>query len=77
MYVFVLICMNQLEYIFINMKMKEYLCMNIGKGVMAQSLEFRTDYSSPILLITKAVYGNFSDVRKVNILIKILIYLNI
>jgi hypothetical protein len=35
-----------------------------GKGVMTQSLEFQTDFSAPIIQITKAVYGDFSSTNK-------------
>jgi hypothetical protein len=35
-----------------------------GKGRMSESLYFETQYSAPIILITRATYGSFDDVTK-------------
>lgn len=36
-----------------------------GNGVMRESLDFATHYTSPVILITNAAYGDFSDMKKV------------
>ncbi len=35
-----------------------------GRGIMRESLEFLADYASPILIITKAIYGELHDLTK-------------
>lgn len=35
-----------------------------GQGCMAESLRFETNYAAPIVQITKALYGDFSDTAR-------------
>jgi hypothetical protein len=37
----------------------------IGRGIMMENLEFRTDTSSPYVLINRATYGVLDDMSKV------------
>lgn len=40
-----------------------------GQGIMTESLDFGTDTSSPVLVITNAIYGELNDVNRVSAIV--------
>lgn len=34
------------------------------RGIMSESIKFATDYSAPLIYVSKAIYGNFDDLSK-------------